>query len=256
MSTSIETNGLTKSFGELFAVNKVSISVKRGTIFGLLGPNGAGKSTLLRMLCTLLKPNAGTASVEGHDIETETNEVRQVLGVVQEKLLLYPVLTARENLELFGNLYGVEKSVLRERIDTLLEEIKLTSVRDKLVATYSTGMRQRVNIVRALIHDPRVILLDEPTNGLDPQSVRWVRDYVKGLKDRGYTVVLTTHDMKEADELAEDLAIMDRGEVLAVGKSADLKKRFGVSDIEQLFLELTGRELRDSLSGKVKMRGW
>ncbi len=256
MSTSIETHGLSKSFGDLIAVNKVSINVRRGTIFGLLGPNGAGKSTLLRMLCTLLKPTAGTASVEGHDIETETNEVRQVLGVVQEKLLLYPVLTARENLELFGDLYGVEPGVLKERILNLLEEVKLTSVKDKLVATYSTGMRQRVNIIRALIHDPRVILLDEPTNGLDPQSVRWVRDYIKGLKERGYTVVLTTHDMKEADELAEDLAIMDRGEVLAVGKSADLKKQFGVSDIEELFLEMTGRELRDSLSGRVRMRGW
>jgi ABC-2 type transport system ATP-binding protein len=208
------------------------------------------------MLCTLLKPTEGTASVEGYDIAKETDGVRQVLGVVQEKLLLYPVLTARENLELFGNLYGVEPGVLRERIDALLEEVKLSSVKDKLVATYSTGMRQRVNIIRALIHDPRVILLDEPTNGLDPQSVRWVRDYIKGLKGRGYTVVLTTHDMKEADELAEELAIMDRGEVLAVGRSADLKEKFGVSDIEELFLELTGRELRDSLSGRVRMRGW
>ena len=130
----------------------------------------------------------------------QTNEVRQVLGVVQEKLLLWPVLTARENLELFGRLYGMDEKILKERVRSLIEEVKLTSVADKLVATYSTGMRQRINIVRALIHEPKVILLDEPTNGLDPQSVRWVRDYIVDLRKRGYTVVLTTHDMKEADE--------------------------------------------------------
>ncbi|MGD0804191.1 MAG: ABC transporter ATP-binding protein [Candidatus Bathyarchaeia archaeon] len=256
MSISIQINGLTKSFSGFLAVNKVSLSVKRGTIFGLLGPNGAGKSTLLRMLCTLLQPTAGSASIEGYDIVKQTNEVRQVLGVVQEKLLLWPALTARENLELFGRLYGMDEKILKERVRSLIEEVKLTSVADKLVATYSTGMRQRINIVRALIHEPKVILLDEPTNGLDPQSVRWVRDYIVDLRKRGYTVVLTTHDMKEADELTEELAIMDRGEILAVGRSADLKEKYGVTDIEELFLSLTGRELRDSLTGKVKGRGW
>jgi ABC-2 type transport system ATP-binding protein len=256
MSYSIETQGLTKSFNGLVAVNNVSITVKKGSIFGLLGPNGAGKSTLLRMICTLLRPTAGKAFVDGYNIETQTNEVRKAIGVVQEKLLLYPVLSAKENLELFGKLYDVEPHILKERVDSLLEEVKLTSVKDRLVGTYSTGMRQRVNVVRALIHDPRIVILDEPTNGLDPQSVRWVRDYIKGLRDRGLTVVIITHDMQEAEELSEDLAIMDMGEILAVGPTSELKDKYNVKNVEELFLTLTGRKLRDALSGKLKRRGW
>jgi ABC-2 type transport system ATP-binding protein len=256
MSYSIETQGLTKEFNGLIAVNNVSMKVKKGSIFGLLGPNGAGKSTLLRMICTLLTPTAGRASVDGHDVQKETNEVRKAIGVVQEKLLLYPVLSAKENLELFGRLYRVNPQVLDKKVDSLLEEVKLSGVKDRLVGTYSSGMRQRVNIVRALIHDPRIVILDEPTNGLDPQSVRWVRDYVRGLKERGLTVLIITHDMQEADELSEELGIMDRGELLAIGETKALKEEYKVKTVEELFLTLTGRELRDSLSGRVKRRGW
>jgi ABC-2 type transport system ATP-binding protein len=256
MSYSIETQALTKSFNGFLAVNNVSMQVRRGTIFGLLGPNGAGKSTLMRMICTLLRPTSGRAFVNGYDVEKQTNEVRKVMGVVQEKLLLYPILTARENLELFGRLYRVESKNLDEKVNSLLEAVKLSSVKDRPVATYSTGMRQRVNIVRALIHDPKVIILDEPTNGLDPQSVRWVRDYLKKLKEEGLTVIIITHDMQEADELSEDLAIMDKGEVLVVGDKEALKAKYNVGSVEDLFLTLTGRELRDLLSGRIKRRGW
>jgi ABC-2 type transport system ATP-binding protein len=256
MSYSIETRGLTKSFNGLLAVNNVFMKVKEGSIFGLLGPNGAGKSTLLRMICTLLKPTAGKAFVDGHDVEKETNEVRKAIGVVQEKLLLYPVLTAKENLELFGRLYRVDPRTLDEKVKWLLEEVKLSSFKDRPVGTFSSGMRQRVNIVRALIHDPKIVILDEPTNGLDPQSVRWVRDYVKGLKEKGLTVLIITHDMQEADELSEELGIMDKGELLAVGENMALKEKYNAKSVEELFLTLTGKELRDSLSGRLKRRGW
>lgn len=256
MSYSIETQDLTKAFNGFVAVNKVSMKVKKGSIFGLLGPNGAGKSTLLRMICTLLTPTAGRAFVDGHDVQKETNEVRKAIGVVQEKLLLYPVLSAKENLELFGRLYRVDPQVIDKKVDSLLEEVKLSGVKNRPVGTYSSGMRQRVNIVRALIHDPRIVILDEPTNGLDPQSVRWVRDYVRGLKERGLTVLIITHDMQEADELSEELAIMDRGEILAIGEAKALKEEYNVKTVEDLFLTLTGRELRDSLSGRMKRRGW
>ncbi len=256
MSYSIETQDLTKAFNGFIAVNKVSMKVKKGSIFGLLGPNGAGKSTLLRMICTLLTPTAGRAFVDGHDVQKETNEVRKAIGVVQEKLLLYPVLSAKENLELFGRLYRVDPQVIDKKVDSLLEEVKLSGVKNRPVGTYSSGMRQRVNIVRALIHDPRIVILDEPTNGLDPQSVRWVRDYVRGLKERGLTVLIITHDMQEADELSEELAIMDRGEILAIGEAKALKEEYNVKTVEDLFLTLTGRELRDSLSGRMKRRGW
>ena len=256
MSSAIETKSLVKDFNGLLAVNNVSIQVKRGSIYGLLGPNGAGKSTLLRMLCTLLRPTSGEAYVEGYNVQKQTNEVRKLIGVVQEKLLLYPILTPVENLELFGHLYDVDSNVLGERVDSLIEEVKLASVKDRPVGTFSTGMRQRINIVRALIHDPKIVILDEPTNGLDPQSTRWVKDYIVGLKKKGLTILITTHDMQEADELTEELAIMDHGEIVGVGQATELKKMYGVNTMEDLFLELTGRELRDELSGRIRRRGW
>jgi ABC-2 type transport system ATP-binding protein len=255
MSYSIETQGLTKAFNGFLAVNNVSIQVETGSIFGLLGPNGAGKSTFIRMLCTLLQPTSGQAYINGYNVQKDTNEVRKLIGVVQEKLLLYPVLTPKENLELFGRLYDVDQKKLDDRVDSLLEEVKLSSVKDKPVGTFSTGMRQRVNIVRALIHDPKIVILDEPTNGLDPQSTRWVKDYILKMKKMGMTVLITTHDMQEADELTEELAIMDKGEAIAIGQAAELKEKHGVKTMEELFLTLTGRDLRDSVSGRLR-RTW
>jgi len=175
MSYAVEAENLTKYFGNLIAVDSVSFKVKKGEIFGLVGPNGAGKSTLIRMICTVLRPSAGKALVEGYDIIRQPQEVRKLIGVVQEKLILYAPLTPVENLEFFGKLYGLDSKVLKERIKELLEEVKLSAVKDKPVGTFSTGMRQRLNIARALLHDPKLVILDEPTNGLDPQSVRWVR---------------------------------------------------------------------------------
>lgn len=234
----------------------MSFKVRKGEIFGLVGPNGAGKSTLLRMLCTVLRPTSGRGYIEGHDIVREATEVRKAIGVVQEKLILYSPLTSIENLEFFGNLYNMESRELRKKIMELLDEVKLLTVKDRPVGTFSTGMRQRLNIARALLHDPRVVILDEPTNGLDPQSVRWVRDFIVKLKDRGLTVILTTHDMYEIDELAESVAIMDRGQIIEIGKKDELKARHGVERIEDVFLSLTGRELRDELSGRLRGRGW
>ncbi|MGC8661522.1 MAG: ABC transporter ATP-binding protein [Nitrososphaeria archaeon] len=237
-------------------MDKVSFKVRKGEIFGLVGPNGAGKSTLLKMLCTVLRPTSGRGFVEGYDIVKEATEVRRAIGVVQEKLILYSPLTPIENLEFFGNLYNMDTRVLREKITELLDDVKLLTVKDRPVGTFSTGMRQRLNIARALLHDPRVVILDEPTNGLDPQSVRWVRDFIIKLKERGLTVILTTHDMYEIDELAEEVAIMDRGQILEIGNKDELKARHGVDRIEEVFLSLTGRELRDELSGRLRGRGW
>lgn len=237
-------------------MDKVSFKVKKGEIFGLVGPNGAGKSTLLRMLCTVLRPTSGRGYIEGHDIVREATEVRKAIGVVQEKLILYSPLTPIENLEFFGNLYNIDGRELRKKIMALLDDVKLLAVKDRPVGTFSTGMRQRLNIARALLHDPRVVILDEPTNGLDPQSVRWVRDFIVNLKDHGLTVILTTHDMYEIDELAESVAIMDRGQILEIGKKDEIKAKYGVEKIEDVFLTLTGRELRDELSGRLKGRGW
>ena len=256
MSYAVEAENLTKYFGNLIAVDSVSFKVKKGEIFGLVGPNGAGKSTLIRMICTVLRPSAGKALVEGYDIIRQPQEVRKLIGVVQEKLILYAPLTPVENLEFFGKLYGLDSKVLKERIAELLDEVKLSAVKDKPVGTFSTGMRQRLNIARALLHDPKLVILDEPTNGLDPQSVRWVRDYIVNLKNRGLTVILTSHDMYEIDELADTVAIMDKGKILEIGKKEDLKRKYGATKIEDVFLELTGRELRDEISGRLRRRGW
>ena len=208
------------------------------------------------MLCTVLRPTSGRAFIEGHDIIREANEVRKIIGVVQEKLILYAPLTPVENLEFFGKLYNIDGKVLKERIMKLLDEVKLLGFKDRPVGTFSTGMRQRLNIARALLHDPQVVILDEPTNGLDPQSVRWVRDFIIDLKKRGLTVLLTTHDMYEIDELAEEVAIMDRGRILEIGSKDELKAKYGASKIEDVFLALTGKELRDELSGRLRRRGW
>jgi ABC-2 type transport system ATP-binding protein len=250
----IETQGLTKRFSNFTAVDNLDLTVRRGEIYGFLGPNGAGKSTTIRMLCTLLMPTSGTAHVDGYDVVHDGNEVRKRIGLVSEKLIMYPRLTALENLMFFGRLYGVDRNTLRKKSEELLEMVKLTPFKDKQVGGYSSGMRQRVNVIRAILHDPDIIFMDEPTVALDPQSTRFVRDLVKELKARGHTIVLTTHIMEEADELSDRVGIIDRGKVLAVDSPQALKERHNANSLLEVFLELTGRELRDSATERISMR--
>jgi ABC-2 type transport system ATP-binding protein len=251
----IETHQLTKQFNKFTAVDHVDLGVRRGEIYGFLGPNGAGKSTAIRMLCTLLSPTFGTASVNGYDIVHQANEVRKRIGLVSEKMIMYPRLTALENLMFFGSLYGIESNALRKKSEELLEIVKLTEFKDKQVGGYSSGMRQRVNVIRAILHDPDILFLDEPTTALDPQSTRFVRDLVKELKVRGHTIVLTTHMMDEADELSDRVCIIDHGKIMAVDTPQTLKERYKTNSLLDVFLELTGRQLRDSANGRVAMRG-
>jgi len=250
----IETHGLTKRFNDFTAVDNMDLSVRVGEIYGFLGPNGAGKSTAIRMLCTLLTPTSGTARVDGYDIVHEGNEVRKRIGLVSEKLIMYPRLTALENLMFFGRLYGIDRNTLKKKSEELLEMVKLTPFKDKQVGSFSSGMRQRVNVIRAILHDPDIIFMDEPTVALDPQSTRFVRDLVKDLKVRGHTIVLTTHIMEEADELSDRVGIIDRGKVLAVDSPQALKERHNTNSLLEVFLELTGRELRDSATERISMR--
>jgi ABC-2 type transport system ATP-binding protein len=251
----IEADGLTKSFGDLTAVDHLDMKVRRGEIFGFLGPNGAGKSTTIRMLCTLLAPTSGRATVAGYDVVREADQVREKIGLVSEKLILYPRLTALENLMFFGRLYGMEGDALRKRAEELLDMVKLTSFKDKLAGSFSSGMRQRVNVIRSVLHDPEVLFLDEPTAMLDPQSTRFVRDLVKQLRDRGHTIILTTHIMEEADELSDRVCIFDQGKVMAIDTPQSLKEKFNTTSMLEVFLELTGRDMRDQATGRVRMRG-
>ncbi|KYH42125.1 MAG: putative daunorubicin resistance ABC transporter, ATP-binding protein, partial [Candidatus Bathyarchaeota archaeon B63] len=216
LEIAVRTVGLTKRFGELIAVDHVSFEVRRGEIFGFLGPNGAGKTTTIRMLTTLLKPTEGTAEVWGHDILKERDAVRRSLGIVFQDPSLDDLLTGRENLEFHGRIYGIPKAERERRIKELLELAQLSERADDLVRTYSGGMRRRLEIARGLMHHPKVLFLDEPTLGLDPQTRRAVWSYIQRMnKDEEVTIFLTTHYMEEADHLCERIAIIDYGRIVA-----------------------------------------
>ena len=227
----IEVKNLTKMFNKFTAVDDISFDVKKGEIFGLLGPNGAGKSTTLRMLSTLARPTKGTATIGGYDIVKEDTEVRKLIGIVSEKMIMYNRLTAKENLWFFGSLFNIPKDELTKRIDELLELVQLTQWKNAQVGTFSTGMRQRMNVVRALLNMPQVLFLDEPTLGLDPQSSVEIREFIKKLnRENGTTVVITTHMMVDADLLCDRIAIVDHGKIVALDTSANLKKTISGAD--------------------------
>ena len=220
----IETSQLTKSFNGLKAVDKLDISVESGEIFGLLGPNGAGKTTTISMLCTILKPTSGTANVNGFDIVKEATQVRKSIGIVFQDPSVDDRLTGRENLYMHANLYGVPPGEQKSRIAEVLKLVELQGRADDTLRTYSGGMRRRLELARGLIHYPKVLFLDEPTIGLDPQTREHIWAYVKELKKtHDITVVLTTHYMDEADKLSDRIAIMDYGKIIALDTSPHLK---------------------------------
>ncbi|MDQ7842538.1 MAG: ATP-binding cassette domain-containing protein [Armatimonadota bacterium] len=213
---------------EIRAVDGIDLQIRRGELFGLLGPNGAGKTTTIRMLCTLLLPTAGRARVWGIDVVAHPEEVRRHLGVVLTgERSVYWKLTGRENLEYFAALYQVPRAVARRRIADLLDRVGLAARADDLVERYSTGMRQRLALIKAMVHDPPVLLLDEPTTGLDPQAARNIRDLIRQLHASGKTIILTTHYMEEADQLSERIGIIDHGRIIALDTPQSLKRSLG-----------------------------
>ncbi len=237
MKYAIETENITKIFENIVAVNKVSISVKPGELFGLLGPNGAGKTTLISMLSTMAEPTSGTAKVWGFDIEKEPSHVRENIGMVFQDTTLDDRLTGRENLDLHGRLYGLDGKSRKKRIEEVLSLVELIERADVIVKTYSGGMMRRLEIARGLMHHPRVLFLDEPTLGLDPQTRLHIWEYIRNLnKVEGVTIVLTTHYMEEADHLCNRIAIIDHGEIVALDTPEALKDRLG-GDVIILQLE-------------------
>jgi len=235
----IELKNLTKKFNDFTAVDHISFDVKKSEVFGLLGPNGAGKTTIIRMLSTLTRPTEGTATIGGYDIVKQDNKVRQLIGLVSEKMIMYDRLTAKENLRFFGKLYNIPKNTLNKRIVELLELVQLTKWKDSKVGTFSTGMRQRMNVVRALLNMPKVLFLDEPTLGLDPQSTVEVREFIKKInKENKTTIILTTHMMNEADRLCDRIGIIDNGQITALDTSTNLKKLISGDDATVLKLEI------------------
>ncbi|HMK53248.1 MAG TPA: ATP-binding cassette domain-containing protein [Methanobacteriaceae archaeon] len=219
----IEINNLTKKFGDFTAVDDISLNVKNNEIFGFLGPNGAGKSTTIRMLCTLAQPTSGSALVAGHDLIKESDRVRENIGLVAEKMIMYDRLTAAENLRFFGKLYAIPKQKLEEKIDELLELVNMGEWKHTQISKFSTGMKQRINVIRALLPEPRILFMDEPTLGLDPQTTFSIRDIIKEINKSGVTVILTTHAMTEAEALSDRVAIIDHGKIAALDTPQKLK---------------------------------
>ncbi len=251
MASILDAQNLVKKYGDFTAVNGVSFDIQEGEVFSLLGPNGAGKTTTISMLSTLYAPTSGDAIIAGHSITKEPMAVKRVIGVVPQELALYEDLTARENLLFWGQMYGLSGKPLHSRIDEVLGQIGLTDKAHNRVRTYSGGMKRRVNIGVGLLHKPRLLFMDEPTVGIDPQSRRAILDTVKDLNQQGMTVLYTTHYMEEAEELSDRVGIIDHGELIALGTQKELTQQVGQT--ETLILHISEQDdaerLADSLKG-------
>jgi ABC-2 type transport system ATP-binding protein len=246
MPAILEVKNLVKKYGDFTAVKGISFDIREGEIFSLLGPNGAGKTTTISMLSTLYTPTSGEATVAGHSISREPMAVRRLIGVVPQDLALYEDLSARENLNFWGQMYGLSGPALKARVEEVLEQIGLADKAKQRVKTYSGGMKRRVNIGVGLLHKPRLLFMDEPTVGIDPQSRRAILDSVKDLNKQGMTVLYTTHYMEEAEELSDRVGIIDHGELIALGTQAELTKQVG--EMETLILHIDENQDAESLA--------
>jgi ABC-2 type transport system ATP-binding protein len=252
MENIIEVKNLVKKFGDFTAVDDISFSVAKGEIFAFLGPNGAGKSTTIKMLTTLLHPTSGSIELNGANPVKDANAVRKSFGIVFQDPSLDDELTAQENMEIHGALYGMPAKLRKDRGEELLKFVELWDRKDSLVKEFSGGMKRRLEIARGLMHHPKVMFLDEPTLGLDPQTRNHMWSYLQNLnKTEGVTVFFTTHYMEEADKIAQRIAIIDHGKIVASGTSQELKTQTGGTTLEDAFLKLTGSVIREEESSNA-----
>ena len=238
----IEVRGLHKEFGSVVAVDDVSFSAADGVVTGLLGPNGAGKTTTLRMLTTLISPDRGTALIDGQDVALSPMEARRRIGVLPDARGLYPRLTAREHVHYAGELHGLRGDVLRARTAELLELLDMRGIADRRAEGFSHGERVKVALARALVHGPRNVMLDEPTNGLDVMSTRAVRDLIRRLRDQGKCVLFSSHVMQEVSALCDRIVVIARGRVVAEGTPEEIKTRAGKDNLEEAFVSVIGTD--------------
>ena len=237
-----------KRFGEVRAVDGVTFTAADGAVTGLLGPNGAGKTTTLRMLYTLMRPDEGEITVDGINAVRDPQGVRFALGVLPDQSGLYPRLTAREHIQYFGELQGITGAELRSRVEHLLKLLDMTEIADRRVAGFSHGERTKTALARAIVHNPKNVLLDEPTNGLDVMSTRAVRDIIRRLKNEGHTVLFSSHVMQEVSALCDTIVVIARGKIVASGSPDDLRRQTGRENLEDAFVALSGLEAEASPS--------
>ncbi|VVC04070.1 Trehalose/maltose import ATP-binding protein MalK [Candidatus Bilamarchaeum dharawalense] len=256
ITLAIDVLNLSKKYGDVVAVDNISFKVKQGSVFAFLGPNGAGKSTTIKMLTTLLVPTNGTVTLNGFDVAKKSNEVRKNFGIVFQDPSLDDDLTAYENMELHGVLYKVDN--MKERIEQLLTFVELWDRKNSPVKTFSGGMKRRLEIARGLMHHPKILFLDEPTLGLDPQTRNHIWNYISKMnREDGTTIFFTTHYMEEAEKVADEIVIIDQGKIIAQGTSTELKAKTKTNSLEDAFIDLTGHDIRPEEAPKnARMRAW
>ena len=244
----VEIENLTKNFkdSDYPAVNGVSFKIYKNDVFGLLGPNGAGKTTTISILCGLYPPTSGKIIIDGMPLHDNISSIKQIIGVVPQDIALYPTLTARENLEFYGSMYGLSGKNLKDAINNWLEKLGLTKAANKKIETFSGGMKRRVNLIASILHQPKILFLDEPTVGVDVQSRTVIIDQLKELNKQGTTIIYTSHHLEEAENFCTDIAIIDYGKILIQGSPKNLiAQNTNAKNLEDVFLNLTKRNLRD-----------
>ncbi len=250
MKPIIQITQLSKKYkdAEMYSLSDFTLSIHEGQIFGLLGPNGAGKTTLISMLCGLVKPTSGSFSIDDLTYAKNSSEIKKIIGVVPQEYALYPTLTARENLLYFGSMYGLKGNDLKEKVIESLDFLGLLKFADKRIETFSGGMKRRINLIAGILHNPKVLFLDEPTVGVDVQSKNAIIDYLKKLNKNGTTIIYTSHHLSEAQDFCTDIAIIDRGKIYAQGTPNSLiASTANARNLEDVFISLTGKELRDDI---------
>ena len=245
MRNEIEIKNLSKNFDDINAVTGLNLEIRTGELFGLLGPNGAGKTTTIRMLCGLLAPSAGTVQYGNLDIRTDLQKIKSRIGVCTQEAAVFKFLTGRENIELMGNLHGLNKQVVRERTADLLDQADFTAAARRIAKGYSGGMMRQLNLLMALISDPDIVFLDEPTVGMDARARRRTWEYIGSLKTQGKTIILTTHYIEEVQTLSDRVGIIDYGELIALGTPNELMEEHQAKDLEEGFLKITGRRIAE-----------
>jgi ABC-2 type transport system ATP-binding protein len=238
---------LTKQFEDVTAVDRLNLEIKQGELFSLLGPNGAGKTTTINILSGILKPTKGSAVIAGFDVTMNLEEIKEIIGVCPQEAAVFKFLDARENIELFGNLHGVPKKELEKRTDAFLELLGLLEASKRKAKSYSGGMLRKLNLIIALIGDPKIAFLDEPTVGMDPRARRKTWEFIGSLKDQNKTIILTTHYIEEAEALSDRVGIIDYGKLVELGTPRELMEKYETKNLEQVFLKITGRRILEGI---------